>query len=47
MLMHHFGVAQHQAKEKYNKQHSREQSGASEEEIPAWARKFFQFFEAM
>ncbi len=45
--MHHFGVAQHQAKEKYNKRHSREQPGTGEEEIPAWACKFFQFFEAM
>jgi hypothetical protein len=47
MLMHHFGVAQRQAKEKYNKPHSRDQSGTGKEEVPAWAQKFFQFFEAM
>jgi hypothetical protein len=35
MLMPHFGVAQHQTKEKYNEQHSKEQSGTGEEEILA------------
>ncbi len=45
--MHHFGVAQRQAQELYNQSHSINQSGAAEEDIPAWARKFFQFFKAL
>jgi hypothetical protein len=47
ILMGHFGAAQHQAREFFNQQHSSEQSGAGKEEIPAWARQFFWYFEAL
>ncbi len=45
--MRHFGVAMHQVKDYFNQGHSSKQSGAGEEEIPAWARQFFRFFNAM
>ncbi len=47
MLMHHFGVEMHQAKDYFNQGHSSKQSGAGEEEIPAWACQFFRFFNDM
>ena len=47
MLQRHFGVALRQARVYYTQQHSSEQSGADEEEIPAWARRFFRFFEVL
>jgi hypothetical protein len=47
MLMRHFGVALRQAKDYFNQGHSSEQTGAGEEEIPAWARHFFRFFNTM
>jgi hypothetical protein len=47
MLQRHFGVAQRQARTYYTQQHSSEQSGAGEEEIPAWARSFFRLFDVL
>ena len=47
MLMRHFGVALRQAKDYFNQGHSSEQTGAGKEEIPAWARHFFRFFNAI
>ncbi len=47
MLMRHFGVAQHQSQELFSQAHSNDQSGAGEEDIPAWVWKFFQFFKAL
>jgi hypothetical protein len=46
MLQHHFGVAQRQTRTYYTQQHSSE-SGAGEEEIPAWARSFFWLFDLL
>ena len=45
--MRHFSAVQRQARELFNQQHSSDQSGAGEEDIPPWARQFFPFFEAM
>ncbi len=36
-----------QAKDYFNQGHSSKQTGAGKEEIPAWARRFFRFFNAM
>jgi len=47
MLMRHFSVAWRQAKDYFNQGHSSKQTGAGEEEIPAWARHFFRFFNTM
>jgi hypothetical protein len=47
MLMRNFGVALRQAKDYLYQGHSSEQTGAGEEKIPAWARHFFWFFNAM
>ena len=47
MLMPHFNVALHQAKDYFNQGHSSKQTSAGKEEIPAWARHFFRFFNAM
>jgi hypothetical protein len=47
ILMRHFGAAQRQAREFFTQQHSSEQSGTGEEEIPAWVRQFFWYFEAL
>jgi hypothetical protein len=47
ILMRHFGAAQCQAREFFNRQHSSEQSGAGKEEIPAWAWQFFWYFKAL
>jgi hypothetical protein len=47
LLQRHFGVALRQAKEYYTRNHSSEQSGAGQEEIPAWARSFFRLFDVM
>ena len=47
MLMPHFNVALRQAKDYFNQGHSSKQTGAGKEEIPAWARHFFWFFNAM
>jgi hypothetical protein len=47
MLQRHFGVALRQARVYYTQQHSSEQTGAGEEEIPAWARRFFRLFEVL
>ncbi len=45
--MRHFSVAWRQAKDYFNQGHSSKQTGAGEEEIPAWARHFFRFFNTM
>ena len=45
--MPHFNVALRQAKDYFNQGHSSKQTGAGKEEIPAWARHFFRFFNAM
>ena len=45
--MRHFSVALHQAKDYFNQGHSSKQTGAGEEEIPAWACHFFRFFNAV
>jgi hypothetical protein len=47
MLMGHFGVAMHQAKDYFNQGHSSKQSGVGKEAIPVWACHFFWFFNAM
>jgi len=47
ILMRHFSTAQRQARELFNQQHSSDQSGAGEEDVPPWARQFCRFFEAV
>jgi hypothetical protein len=46
VLMRHFSRAQNFARTFFDRDHSNEQSGAGQEEIPEWVRQFFRVFEA-
>ena len=46
VLMRHVGRAQILARSIYDRDHSNEQSGAGQEDIPEWARQFFEVFHA-
>ena len=46
VLVRHVGRAQVLARSFYDRDHSNEQSGAAHEDVPEWARLFFQLFQA-
>lgn len=46
VLMRHVGRAQLLARSIYDRDHSNEQSGAGQEDVPEWARRFFEVFQA-
>ena len=47
VLARHFAVAQGQAKEYFDRNHSADQTGAAHEDVPQWASQFFRLFEAL
>jgi hypothetical protein len=46
VLVRHVGRAQVLARSFYDPDHSTEQSGAAHKDVPEWARRFFQLFQA-
>ena len=46
VLMRHVGRAQILARSLYDRDHSNEPSGAGQEDVPEWARRFFEVFQA-
>ena len=46
MLARHFFSASTQARERYDRQHSTEPSGANHEDVPQWVQYFFRLIEA-
>ena len=47
VLLRHMRNAQNTAQTMYHRDHSNEQTGASQEDVPEWVRQFFRLFEDM
>ena len=47
VLSRYFTIAQGQAKEYIDRNHSADQTGAAHEDVPQWARQFFRLFETV
>jgi hypothetical protein len=47
VLSRHFAIAQGQAKEYFDRNHSADQTGAAYEDVPQWARQLFRLFETV